>query len=340
MLQGETAQSGFFGAAHPVQTLGNTDNGQCDWTREQCSGLVQEIGPLNFATTSYAPQVEANGKNVTSSSSLSAISHHGLSGCQEIIPTSPAPEAVSNSPTVVVSEFNGGKQRAERGVVPPYSLYDHSIIAGYKALSCNVPLCTDTFSFPSDLSLHRRQKHPKLYSCAQCKVNFSSFEQLNYHAGHTGHTPYVCDAMDCGSTFSRFDTYERHQLSHKLDVKRWPCPHCNKHRGVNGFKRKDHLTQHLRNYHHMGEEYKVDQYGQSCPHKDCEHYRNFPWSRDSSFKKISEYTKHMKKVHDESPFPCTEPGCDRIGGKGYVRKRDLLKHQKKEHERDVEQTEE
>jgi len=39
-------------------------------------------------------------------------------------------------------------------------------------------------------------------------------------------------------------------------------------------------------------------------------------------------TAHLKKIHNESPFPCDHPGCPKVGGKGYVRERDLIKHKK------------
>jgi hypothetical protein len=54
-------------------------------------------------------------------------------------------------------------------------------------------------------------------------------------------------------------------------------------------------------------------------------------SENHAFKKASEWTKHMKEVHDESPFPCTVTGCNRVRGKGYFRERDLVKHVVKAH---------
>lgn len=50
-----------------------------------------------------------------------------------------------------------------------------------------------------------------------------------------------------------------------------------------------------------------------------------------AFQKVSDLTAHIKKVHSESPFPCQVWGCSRVGGKGYFRERDLIKHQKKDH---------
>jgi hypothetical protein len=39
----------------------------------------------------------------------------------------------------------------------------------------------------------------------------------------------------------------------------------------------------------------------------------------------------MRTVHDESEFPCLQPGCDRINAKGYFRKSDLRAHLRKFH---------
>jgi hypothetical protein len=39
----------------------------------------------------------------------------------------------------------------------------------------------------------------------------------------------------------------------------------------------------------------------------------------------------MRQEHDETPFPCTKASCKRVNGKGFLRKRDLTKHMKREH---------
>ena len=208
-------------------------------------------------------------------------------------------------------------------------------MTGNAAYACPIRECTEKSQFWEHISYHTRTAHPELRSCSECGAAFSSKKKLSEHAEETGHPAFICEQPDCGSAFSRYDTYERHLKIHEDDVKRYACPHCKKHRGVNGFKRKDHLTQHLRNYHHIGEDEARTSYlfgGKSCPHKDCSEWRPKSLFVDNNaFRKVSEYTKHMKKVHDESPFPCPEPGCDRIGGKGYFRRRDLFRHRKKEH---------
>lgn len=130
----------------------------------------------------------------------------------------------------------------------------------------------------------------------------------------------------------------RHYLTHNPDAKRYPCPHCPKYKGKFGFKRNDHLIQHLRNYHHIGEDDVSSNMGRSCTHSDCSSYRGdvtkngYNWrTGDPAFKKVSDWTKHMKEVHDESLFPCPVSGCGRIRRKGYFRERDLVKHMTKEH---------
>lgn len=50
-----------------------------------------------------------------------------------------------------------------------------------------------------------------------------------------------------------------------------------------------------------------------------------------TFQTRGELTRHLREVHDESPFPCQERGCPRIGGKGFFREKDLLRHVEDHH---------
>ena len=50
-----------------------------------------------------------------------------------------------------------------------------------------------------------------------------------------------------------------------------------------------------------------------------------------TFQTRGELTRHLREVHDESPFPCQERGCSRVGGKGFFREKDLLKHVEDHH---------
>ncbi len=50
-----------------------------------------------------------------------------------------------------------------------------------------------------------------------------------------------------------------------------------------------------------------------------------------TFQTRGELTKHLREVHDETPFPCQGKGCLRVGGKGSFREKDLLKHVEDHH---------
>ena len=175
--------------------------------------------------------------------------------------------------------------------------------------------------------------------CDECSRQFGSMTPLQMHAATTLHSPYICV---CGKKFSRLADLERHweQYPETRISPRFPCTYCKNHRGDKAFGRKDHLTQHIRNYHHIGVD---DQYSSTlyyllvCPHIGCPEYRDAHWrtvaTRNTTmpFTTRAAYMKHMRQVHNESPFPCGVPGCPRIAGKGYFRKTDMLRHRKKEH---------
>ncbi|KAF2185852.1 hypothetical protein K469DRAFT_664858 [Zopfia rhizophila CBS 207.26] len=219
-----------------------------------------------------------------------------------------------------------------------YDLHYHAGTRNHRTIKCRLHLCTFLYSYWSEYIQHRKIAHPEIQSCHECKESFDNLATLEDHARATGHTCFFCEHLGCEKTFSRLDSYQRHQKAHQDDVQRHPCKYCRKYRGANGFKRKDHLTQHLRNYHHIGEDEASTLWGRySCPHGGCSEHRKpvgghiYVFNDEHPFRKLSDYTKHMKKVHDESQFPCPEFGCDRVGGKGYSRKRDLVKHQIKCH---------
>jgi uncharacterized Zn-finger protein len=207
--------------------------------------------------------------------------------------------------------------------------------------ACLFPSCNFQSERQYGLREHMRNEHLELLQCHECNKNYSSFSQVEIHAFSEDHAAFICPSEGCVSTFSRIDVFKRHLIGHREDVKRFSCNYCKKYRGKNGFKRKDHLTQHLRNYHHIGEDSTTNVFqGDSCPYKDCESYREGAFFNDGSktwnfgnhaFKRSPDYIAHMRKVHNESPFPCSVSGCDKVNGKGYFRKRDLTKHQQKKH---------
>ena len=197
-------------------------------------------------------------------------------------------------------------------------------------------------------SLREHLQHLKLhgYTCYKCGQSFTSHWNLNTHAEGTDHESYHCS--ECDARFSRVDVLKRHKIQHSPPPKKYSCTHCKKWRAPNGFARKDHLTQHQRNYHHID---KIESSTESgymwrrseslafftcCTHEGCPLFK--PISAQSSrrsealFASRGEYTKHMRQEHDETPFPCTKAGCKRVNGKGFFRKRDLMKHMKREHD--------
>lgn len=176
--------------------------------------------------------------------------------------------------------------------------------------------------------------------CDDCDATFASIAELDHHALREQHTPHMCK---CGKGFSRPDVLDRHVRQHESLRPKYPCPHCSRHRGDKAFRRRDHLTQHTRNYHHIGvdEESKSERSEEPvCPQLDCPQHRSGEWQdirpisvRDESkpFANQAAFTRHMRDVHRWSPFPCDVPHCSRIDGKGYFRKRDMLKHRKNGH---------
>lgn len=59
-----------------------------------------------------------------------------------------------------------------------------------------------------------------------------------------------------------------------------------------------------------------------CPEPDCLFL---------SWQSQRELNVHRRRMHNKTPFPCLEPGCDRRNARGYVRETDLRSHQRKKH---------
>ncbi|KAF2796329.1 hypothetical protein K505DRAFT_359368 [Melanomma pulvis-pyrius CBS 109.77] len=214
-------------------------------------------------------------------------------------------------------------------------LSQHAFEVGHETLRCRIQPCDLLYARKNGVyRAHMKTSHPELYKCRECNTSFNSQFELEFHASRLGHALFICGHPWCGKPFGRLDTFQRHQRTHQKDTKRFPCKYCNKYRGSNGFKRKDHLTQHLRGYHHIGERENASPIlGYACTQNGCPMYNAglTYWGSELAFKKRSDLIEHMKTVHDTSKYPCPEPGCDRVAGRGYFRPADLRFHLKKVH---------
>lgn len=189
----------------------------------------------------------------------------------------------------------------------------------------------------SHLTEHGRIELTFPSSCPECTMIFYYEFQVNRHAHRHRHATYMCK---CGLAFARVDTLNRHLDKYSSGLPRYPCSHCNRHKGSKGFRRKDHLKQHLQNYHHIDQEYIPRRPGynirdiyQGCPYFRCPQYldRSLYGEMQGMFESLAEFNNHMRGVHDETPFPCGLSGCPKTNGKGYLRERDLINHRKKMH---------
>ncbi|KAF7933855.1 uncharacterized protein EAE98_003564 [Botrytis deweyae] len=243
-------------------------------------------------------------------------------------------------------------------------LEEHCRITNHEALQCPIPGCFVTWSDSSYSRSHLKEYHGagKL-ACHQCEDLFEDTVKLDSHARRSGHSAYICRYPDCESTIGRLSDLIRHQARHKKDVPRHPCPHCSTYRGNNGFKRKDHLRQHISSYHKIETNYTGFIYASPflCKHVSCQDYATID-SQDlrslddlthhmltehnssaficdkvscdrvglNGFETKKLFQDHIKKDHP-SPFQCTHPGCDRVGSKGWLRERDQKKHMFQKH---------
>ncbi|KAK8006239.1 hypothetical protein PG991_012536 [Apiospora marii] len=229
-------------------------------------------------------------------------------------------------------------------------LEEHAKEKRHAILKCKTPGCATSFTVQSHLEAHEAHAHVPghsqvephgLHTCAECGEPFKNRTQQQAHGDNSQHSPFVCA---CGATFSRVDVLHRHIDGYAKEGPRFPCKFCKFHRGKHGFRRRDHLVQHLRGYHKFDDEEvgKVCPKTKNlkalsiatCPHRGCEFFR------DESFQKLAwveqilqkpfpnqaTFTKHLKEVHSQTPFPCDFEGCDKVGAKGYVREKDLMKH--------------
>lgn len=131
-----------------------------------------------------------------------------------------------------------------------------------------------------------------------------------------------CQFPGCNKVFTRADSLKRHNLKHTGALRNFPCPHCVRYQDQGAFVRKDKLDQHMRQYHRIGCE-KSESNPVYCYHEDCHNAIQHP---NQGFSSNAELHKHMRKMHQWTPFQCPVEGCDRVNAKGWFRANDCRSH--------------
>jgi hypothetical protein len=166
-----------------------------------------------------------------------------------------------------------------------------------------------------------------------------------FHAKHhwvVSKSPFRCK---CENQFAKLDTLQRHIRKFQSSTRDFVCrePDCAK-----AFQRKDHLVQHLRHGHRYSDAEVQARFPARkvivndkpiCHFTSCPYYRDagfrdqpLAWQDENKpFTKQADYTKHMRDVHEWSPYPCDVPSCDKKDKKGYFSQKALLKHRQEQH---------
>ncbi|KAK6863738.1 hypothetical protein PG995_000266 [Apiospora arundinis] len=183
-----------------------------------------------------------------------------------------------------------------------------------------------------------------------CQMSFPRYtEKLErhqqFHAKHhwvVSEDPFKCE---CGQECAKLDTLQRHIRRFQPSTRDFVCrePDCAK-----AFQRKDHLVQHLRHGHRYSDAEVQARFPARkvivndkpiCHFTSCPYYRDagfrdqpLAWQEENKpFAKQADYTKHMRDVHEWSPYPCDVPSCDKKDKKGYFNQKALLKHRQEQH---------
>ncbi|KAK8126871.1 uncharacterized protein PG998_002630 [Apiospora kogelbergensis] len=181
--------------------------------------------------------------------------------------------------------------------------------------------------------------------CSKSFVSIDSFQQ--HQRFHTkahwvaNESPFRCG---CAQEFVTLYTLQRH-IGNFQKLPGFSCEEtdCSK-----AFQRKDHLKQHLSHKHHYSDAELEAKFPTRqvitniipvCHFESCTYYRDASFGaqplqfqeENKPFIKQADYTKHMKDVHEWSPFPCNLPSCDKREKKGYFSRKALQKHRKEKH---------
>ena len=112
----------------------------------------------------------------------------------------------------------------------------------------NISLFISTPEQGHYVTSHRRIATSTPDDCVECGESFPSEADLLRHTKLVQHQPYGCE---CSALFSHLDVLHLHLKYFTCDDPKYPCKFCKRYQGSDGFKRRDHLRQHIRNYHHL-----------------------------------------------------------------------------------------
>ncbi|KAK2047349.1 hypothetical protein LZ31DRAFT_153163 [Colletotrichum somersetense] len=214
--------------------------------------------------------------------------------------------ATSEEPTAKQQSFVCAKcSGAYRSV---YDLDWHTGRHSHTAFSSSAPGCKEDSTREDARDAHQRTPHLQGHgrvqpdhplACAECMLKFRNNAKLQEHANEAQHSQFVCV---CGKTFARLDVLNRHVECLGSDLPKFPCRFCKRHRGKDGFRRRDLLLQHIRGYHKFETEENINgilpsRQGKHLKPSVC-FYPGCPKYRDDSFAKLGpEEQKQDKAIH-------------------------------------------
>jgi hypothetical protein len=158
--------------------------------------------------------------------------------CDSWLPTMTLIDAGVDSPEAVGSTWT--HSRDFQSSIPSPQTWSEIKLEPRAKLS--ISSCDTDFSSEHD---HQRP------ACPECMGTFDNLQSLDHHTKNTSHKAWKCPEPHCSKTYKRRDTFLRHRATHK-ENNNYTCKVCS---GVNKqkvFKRKDHLTEHIRNCHTRG----------------------------------------------------------------------------------------
>ena len=100
----------------------------------------------------------------------------------------------------------------------------HLIDKDMTSFPCKI--CIQNFKFKSQLLMHQKLYHEKLYNCSHCNKAFASKDNFLMHEGtHTEENSYSCS--HCNKAFARKGNLLAHVKIHTGELP-YRCSYCNK----------------------------------------------------------------------------------------------------------------